>query len=457
MPARQVGPMTPAYTSGMSFQPVSRAVPLTRILRACATIPSAVVLVLSGLAAADAAAQSTPAPAASAASAPAGPAVRAEMGKPLQAAQEALRAKDGKAALARVAEMEAMPALTPYELYAINRLRTVAAVDTGDHALAIASLEKVLGSEHLGANERLPMIDIMCRLALQTKDMPRAVTWLTRYKEANGADPQLRRALPQVLAETNDHAGSVREALLLVQADEAASQVTPEALLRNLAFSQNKVGDMAGYLSTLERLARLHPRQDYWNELISRTERKPGFDGNRLRLDVYRLLRAVGIALEPDELADMASRAHTAGLPAEASALLEEGFAAGAFAKSKDLPALQKLRDQAAKAAAQDKATLGDSERAALANKEGNAAVNLGFAMSGAGMHDKAVSLIEQGMAKGGLRRPDEAGLHQGVALWRAGRKDDAVKAFGTVKGSDGSADLARLWSIFVALPKKPA
>lgn len=431
--------------------------PLPRILRCGASIPTAIVLAVSSLAAANVAAQSAPAPAASAASAPAGPAVRAEMGKPLQAAQEALRAKDGKAALARVAEMEAMPALTSYEVYAINRLRTVAAIDTGDHALAVSALEKVLGSEHLGASERLPMIDVMCRLALQTKDMPRAVTWLTRYKESGGTDSQLRRALPQVLAETNDHAGSVREAQLLVQADEAAGQVTPEPLLRNLAFSQNKVGDTVGYLSTLERLARLHPRQDYWNELISRVERKPGFDGTRLRLDVYRLLRAVGVALEPEELADMANRAHTAGLPAEASELLEEGFAAGAFAKSKDLPTLQKLRDQAAKAAAQDKATLADSERAALANKEGNVAVNLGFAMSGAGMHDKAVSLIEQGIAKGGLRRPDEAFMRQGVALWRAGRKDDAVKAFAAVKGADGSADLARLWSIFVTLPKKPA
>ena len=37
---------------------------------------------------------------------------------------------------------------------------------------------------------------------------------------------------------------------------------------------------------------------------------------------------------------------------------------------------------------------------------------------------------MEQGLAKGNLKRADEARLHLGQALWRAGRKDDAVKAF---------------------------
>jgi hypothetical protein len=34
-----------------------------------------------------------------------------------------------------------------------------------------------------------------------------------------------------------------------------------------------------------------------------------------------------------------------------------------------------------------------------------------------------------------------------------AGRRDDAVKAFADVKGADGSAALARVWSLFVRSP----
>jgi hypothetical protein len=60
---------------------------------------------------------------------------------------------------------------------------------------------------------------------------------------------------------------------------------------------------------------------------------------------------------------------------------------------------------------------------------------------------------MEQGMAKGGLRRPDEARLHLGQAWWMAGRKDDAVKALAAVTGGDGSAALAHVWSLFVRSP----
>ena len=187
-----------------------------------------------------------------------------------------------------------------------------------------------------------------------------------------------------------DRAGAERDGLALVQADEAAGRGSAETLLRNLAFSQNKVGDTVAYVATLERLAQQYPKTDYWAELISRAERKPGFNGDRLRLDVYRLLRATGNPLEADELADMAQRAQQAGLPAEAQALLDEGFAAGQLGKGKDAAAQQKLREQATRAAAQDRASMAEGEKSALAGKDGNALVNLGFALSVAGQPDKA-------------------------------------------------------------------
>ncbi len=53
---------------------------------------------------------------------------------------------------------------------------------------------------------------------------------------------------------------------------------------------------------------------------------------------------------------------------------------------------------------------------------------------------------MEAAIAKGGLDHPDQAQLHLGVAYHVAGEKARAVQAFRAVKGSDGSADLARLW-----------
>ncbi len=53
---------------------------------------------------------------------------------------------------------------------------------------------------------------------------------------------------------------------------------------------------------------------------------------------------------------------------------------------------------------------------------------------------------MQQGIAKGKLKRKDEANLHLGVAYLRAGQKAKAREAFKAVGGTDGAADLARMW-----------
>jgi hypothetical protein len=222
-----------------------------------------------------------------------------------------------------------------------------------------------------------------------------------------------------------------------------------------LAASQNQVKDSAGYLATLTRLAGTTGKPEYWDELINRTVRKDGFADERLRLDVYRLRQTVGVALEGDEIGDMADRANRVGLPAEAQALLDAGYASGLLGKGSNAAADQKLRESVTKAAAQDRATVADSEASALKAPNGNALVGLGLALSASGAHARGMALISQGIAKGGLRRADDAQLHLGVVALRAGKADEAKAAFAAVQGSDGAADLARLYTVHIDSPAR--
>jgi hypothetical protein len=65
---------------------------------------------------------------------------------------------------------------------------------------------------------------------------------------------------------------------------------------------------------------------------------------------------------------------------------------------------------------------------------------------------DKGIALIEQGIAKGGLKRPEDAKLHLGMAMLQSGKnKSKAVQTLRSVQGSDGSADLGRLWAVHAA------
>jgi hypothetical protein len=65
------------------------------------------------------------------------------------------------------------------------------------------------------------------------------------------------------------------------------------------------------------------------------------------------------------------------------------------------------------------------------------------------GQHEKAVQLIEQGIAKGNLRRPDDAKLRLALAL--AGNPKTKAKGLQTLRavgGTDGTADIARLYAV---------
>jgi tetratricopeptide (TPR) repeat protein len=144
----------------------------------------------------------------------------------------------------------------------------------------------------------------------------------------------------------------------------------------------------------------------------------------------------------------MVQLALEAGFPAEAKKIADQGFAAGALGSGSEADRQRKLRDTAAKQVAEDEKALTQSTRDAAAAKDGVALVNVGFALVNAGQFDKGIALMEQGIQKGGLKRPDDARLHLGIAYLLAGRKANAVAAFKAVQGADGSADLARLWAI---------
>ena len=56
---------------------------------------------------------------------------------------------------------------------------------------------------------------------------------------------------------------------------------------------------------------------------------------------------------------------------------------------------------------------------------------------------------MQQGIAKGGLKRPEDAKLHLGIAQLLTGNTTQSQSTLRSVSGTDGTADLARLWSLY--------
>ena len=201
--------------------------------------------------------------------------------------------------------------------------------------------------------------------------------------------------------------------------------------------------------ATLEKLLYNHPKKDYWAIYLGRMQSKSGFSP-RFSLDVMRLKLMTGSLTKTDEFMEMTQLALQAGYPAEGKAIADKGFAAGALGTGAEAERHKRLRDLANKQEIEGKASIEQRATAAAGNKDGNDLVQVGYAYATMGQADKGVSLIEQGIAKGGLKRPEDAKLRLGLAMLQTGKnKAKAVQVLRSVQGNDGASDLGRLWALY--------
>jgi hypothetical protein len=145
---------------------------------------------------------------------------------------------------------------------------------------------------------------------------------------------------------------------------------------------------------------------------------------------------------------EMAQLALQAGAPHEAKRIVEQGYKAGALGSGAEAARHQRLKDLADKQVAEAATNLARQAIDAAAEKEGDNLVKVGYAYVAAGEADKGLGLIQQGLAKT-LKRPDEARLRLGMAQLQSPKaKAQAAQTLRSVKGTDGAAEIARLWTI---------
>ncbi|HMY98370.1 MAG TPA: hypothetical protein PLG92_01460 [Piscinibacter sp.] len=369
--------------------------------------------------------------------------VRPEVGKPMQAAQELMRAGKYKDALARLREAEAVPGRTPYETYLLDRMRGSAAAGAGDDATALAAFESALATSYLQKPERLQILEALAGTAYRAKDWKRVISFAERHAAEGGASASLDKLRLNAYFQSGDYAGVVKALQSQVQAAEKPQPQVDESTLRMLAASQAQLKDDEGYLATLEKLLRYHPKKEYWADVLARVARQPGML-DRQALDYLRLSFATQTLEDGERYVELATLAMQAGLPAEARRVIESGYAAGVLGSGAEADRHRRLRDLATKQAAEDVASL----KPDVVGRTPDANLAVGQALVSIGRIDQGLPLIEQSVGRSGLKRPDEARLHLGQAYLAAGQPEKAAEAFAEVTTSGPVATLARLWRL---------
>ena len=374
-------------------------------------------------------------------------ALRPEVGKPLQQANDLIKAGKGKDAMAKVREADGATNKTAAESLQIERMRAYVAQRSGDNATAAQALEAVYGK--VSGAEQGQVAEQIASAYATAKDNAKASQWVQKAVAAGNSSASLKQLQAYLQGSSGDYAAIAKDAAAAVAAAEQAGKRPEEGDLLRLADAQARTGNTAGQTATLEKLLYNHPKKDYWAIYLGRLRSKSGFS-DRFALDLMRLKLATGSLAKTDEFMEMSQLALQAGYPTEGKAIVDKGFAAGALGTGAEADRHKRLRDLANKQEAEAKASIEQRASVAAANKDGNDLVQIGYAYATMGQFDKGIGLIEQGIAKGGLKRPEDAKLRLGLALLQSGKnKAKAVQVLRTVTGNDGAADLGRLWSLY--------
>ena len=375
-------------------------------------------------------------------------ALRPEMGKPLQAAQELIKSGRYREALGKVREAEAVGARNANETYLIERMRMAAASGAGDAETAARSYEELSKSGRIAPAEKLRMVESIASSFYRAQQYAKAMQWSQRYLREGGTSGAMRTMLIQSQYLSGDFAGAAKELMVEIQGAERAGSVPAEDRLKLLLNAASKQGDNNAYVFAMEKLVTYYPKKEYWVDLLSRMQRKANFS-DRLALDAYRLSLATGSMTAASDFMEMAQLALQADLPSEGKQVVEKGFSSGVLGTGPQAERHKRLRDLVDKRLAEDKAARAAEERDAAAEKSGDALISVGMDLVYSGQAAKGVQLIQQGIAKGGLKRPEDAKLHLGIAQLAAGDKAKAQATFKSVQGKDGTGDLARLWALY--------
>ncbi len=182
-------------------------------------------------------------------------------------------------------------------------------------------------------------------------------------------------------------------------------------------------------------------------DLLSRVNRIKGYSAT-LDSHVLRMMNSVMPKLpDADYYSDLAELVQQEGFFTEAKQVVDAGYAAGLLGTGQNAAKHAKLRDTVNKNSADDIKNISKGEASAAKAKDGTGFLKLGYAYVTMGEFDKGIAFMQQGIAKGITKRPMDAQLLLGEAYFKAGKKDEALKAFAAAKGDDGVTALARYWT----------
>lgn len=366
--------------------------------------------------------------------------------KDMKAAQDAQKAQNWSLEVQKLHDaLKAHGRRTPYDDFMINSWLGIADAQLQNYAEAAPALEAAAESQYATAEQQKIMLPTVVNLYSQLHQYPKAIAAGQEAIKRGVTDP----AIYVNVAVAQNDSGQYAQAAATMQ---QLLDKEPKPEEKYLVFqweAYNHAGDQADASKAIDELVTYYPKPDYWLNALQPLL-KTNINDAHLQLEVYRLMNEVGALKMPSDFAQMAQLSFDAGYPGETVAVLQKAFANNVFTDQGDIMRYQHLLTGAMQKSSADEASLPAQETKAETAATGDPLVAVGAAYLSYGQADKAASVISQGIAKGGLKYPEEANLLLGMAQLKSHNAAGAHDSFDKVGKSDseGYAQLGKLWML---------
>jgi len=375
-----------------------------------------------------------------------GPEISRVIAKEMTAAQKAIQASQWQEALKNLEAAEQKSPLTPFDKKTIYDFKGFADVKLNKLKEAESNYEQAIATGQYTPEESAKTTRMLFRLSAGNQQYDKALTYGKQVADSGAANSDDLGVISQLYYLQKDCKNSGIWADKAVAAARKAGETPKDNWYLFKLQCASDAGDTAGMDAAAVDLIKLTNKTTYWNTLL-RIERQDERDDHNL-LMIYRIMFDTNSMDKASDFMEMAQLLGDAALPGEASMVLDKAMAGGQLNDQKDRAT--RLSTSLKTRADADKKGQAAFDAEASKNPAGELDVKSGEVFFGSGDYASAITSINRGLQKQGIKHLDEAYVYLGRAQVAMKNIPEAKKAFMSLKTVPNiSPRVLKLWELY--------
>lgn len=372
------------------------------------------------------------------------PALRNKVYEKLAEAQAAAEAKDlagAQKVLDGMISAGGTKALNSYELANVYNLYAFIHYSREDYGKALKAYEEVVAQPDIPLAMEINTRFTIAQLYFVQEDWKRGIDALLKWFEMTDTpNANAYVLLSQGYYQLKDYDKALFNVEKAISMYDEKGKLPKEQWYNLARFLYFEKGNVPKTVETLETLLMHYPKKQYWVQLshMYGEQRK-----DKEQLAAMETAYVQGMLDKGTEQVTMAYLYLNGDVPYKAAKVMDKGLQDGSIEdKSKNW----EVTGNAWRQAQEVKKAIPAMEKAAAKAETGELYARLGTIYLDGDQNEKAITAINRGLSKGGVKRPDTARLILGMAYFNTKQYEKARTAFQAASRDERSAKYASQW-----------